>query len=489
VQKFLVASQRDGVGKTTTSMNLAAGAALAGVRVLLLDADPLGSVSSALRLQEQPGRYDFREHDIDLPGVLVTDVVPGLDVLSPYAGDGCADEELEKLLVLLKQGGLLADVYGCLIVDTPPFLGANPGQLLATCDEYLIVMRAEALAARTLPVLQELIRRSPGGQAIRMRGILLTLPEDEEPGCHLERELRGRLGARILPPVIPHDPEVGLALADGLPVVQVREDAPAAEAYLTLVQYLQLSEGSPKAAQPLDRIALFVRAAAELPAAPVVLPAPQAPAYQEPPRRLAPVTRKFAPSSLPASPSAPQKLTPVPRTKRPAATPPAIPNDPPPRALPARPVVARNSLFLLPFDRKSTGGSANRPPRLRKRRNSGSLPRSPSAQAQEPPAATAAPTVPLSAVEPASQRPPLWVVWVILGAGLGFFFRFVQLPASFIPIVVGAAVAAGVVVALRLIQTGNTASGPAAAPQDGYASPYGHAGAVPWDDQTYRAVR
>ena len=54
VRKLLVASQKGGIGKTTTSINLAAAAALAGTRVLLLDADPLSNVSTALHLGSHP---------------------------------------------------------------------------------------------------------------------------------------------------------------------------------------------------------------------------------------------------------------------------------------------------------------------------------------------------------------------------------------------------------------------------------------------------
>jgi chromosome partitioning protein len=196
VRKLLVASQKGGVGKTTTSINLAAATALAGTRVLLLDADPLSSISSSLNLSQHAQREILRESGIDLPGVLVSGIVPGLDVLSPYEAGGCSDEELDALLALLAAPAF-QECYGCLIVDTPPFMGANPGQLLATCDEFIVVMRAEPLAYRTLPAFLELVQRARG-PSIGHRGILLTLPEGEQTGGRWERELRGRFGSRIL---------------------------------------------------------------------------------------------------------------------------------------------------------------------------------------------------------------------------------------------------------------------------------------------------
>ena len=74
MRKLLVASQKSGVGKTTTSVNLAAAAALAGTRVLLLDADPLSSVAAMLGLHAHANRRTLRQEGLDLPGVLVCDV-------------------------------------------------------------------------------------------------------------------------------------------------------------------------------------------------------------------------------------------------------------------------------------------------------------------------------------------------------------------------------------------------------------------------------
>src|SRR6516165_6350286 len=94
VRKLLVASQKGGVGKTTTSMNLAAATAMSGsTRVLLLDADPLSNISTALKLYEHPRRQSLRSAGIDLPGTLVVNLVPGLDILSPYEEGFCSDTD------------------------------------------------------------------------------------------------------------------------------------------------------------------------------------------------------------------------------------------------------------------------------------------------------------------------------------------------------------------------------------------------------------
>lgn len=240
MRKLLVASQKGGVGKTTTSINLAAAPAMAGARVLLFDADPLSSISASLNLTQHPRRQPLRQAGIDLPGILVSNVIPGLDVLSPYDDGGCADDELNLLLALLGTPAF-QECYAALVVDTPPFMGANPAQLLSTCEEFVIVMRAEPMAYRTLPAFLELVQRSRATHPIQMRGLLLTLPDGEAPGGRWERELRGRFGNRILPHGIPFDESVGQAMLFGQIVTHSHRESPVTTAFHGLVEYLKLA--------------------------------------------------------------------------------------------------------------------------------------------------------------------------------------------------------------------------------------------------------
>ena len=83
----------------------------------------------------------------------------GLDVLSPYEAGPCSDANLEDLFRLMDAPQFCAS-YGCLVIDSPPFLGADPGQLVVAADGFLVVSRAEPLAHRTLPAFLELVQRS-----------------------------------------------------------------------------------------------------------------------------------------------------------------------------------------------------------------------------------------------------------------------------------------------------------------------------------------
>ncbi len=241
MRKLLVASHKGGVGKTTTCTNLAAATAQAGARVLLLDADPLSAIGAALNLAEHPRRQTLRQAGIDLPGVMVSDIIPGLDLISPYEEGTCSDDELGQVLELLSSS--VIDHYSCMIVDTPPFMGADPVRLLNVCDEFVVIMRAEPLAYRTLPAFLELVQRSKKpGRHVQMQGILLTLPEGEPLGGRWECELRGRFGPRVMPQVIPYDEEVGRALLAGQIVSLYNPTSSASTQYLALAEHLALNE-------------------------------------------------------------------------------------------------------------------------------------------------------------------------------------------------------------------------------------------------------
>ncbi len=265
VRKLLVASQKSGVGKTTTAINLAAATSMSGARVLLLETDPLASVDVALKLSEHPDRKPLRLSGIEIPGVLCRDILPGLDVLNPFDEGCCSDEHLDQVLQILESPAIQEE-YDCLIINAPPFLAGHPALLLRSCDEYIVVMQAEPLAHRTLPAFLELVQRTSQqeGLSVRMQGILLTLPENEGTNGHWEHELRGRFGGRILPQCIPYDEEVPRAQLFGHVFVHASPESPAALEYKELVTQLQLTRNISPSARRRTIEATLVTAAASV---------------------------------------------------------------------------------------------------------------------------------------------------------------------------------------------------------------------------------
>jgi chromosome partitioning protein len=445
VRKVLVVSQKGGIGKTTSCINLGAATAMAGGRVLLLDVDPLSNITVSLNLPQHPQRQSLRTAGVDLPGILVTGVLQGLDVLSPYEDGGCSDQDLDDLLKVLASPEVDA-AYSCLIINTPPFLGANAAQLLGAADEFLLVMRVEPMAYRTMPAFLELIQRSKRDKAVEMKGILLTLPEGEQVGGRWERELRGRFGNRVLPQVIPFDEEIGKAALFGQVAACAAPGAPAACTYHSLAAHLELAVGANpeqlEAEAPLLTVAAAMRAAGAF----VRRPAKKSQALIKVPSHAVIGGEREGFEVRADQPELPNGID----------------------------EVVFRSLPEMDFDEEAL---APTPSRVTGRRSSPLLKPPVVATVKTPPAheAPAAPVLPPAPHASNGLPPRALLVAVGLAVVLGVGFRFVSLPASLmpyiVPIGVGIAVSAGIVLVLRLILiAGEVSDKQSAAPLNGRSS-------------------
>jgi chromosome partitioning protein len=230
MKTLLISSQKGGVGKTTTSINLAALAGQSGSRVLLVDCDPSGGVSSSL--------------STDFDGV--ASVLPGVELISL---DENATPDVTTLRNLLKrvETARYSGNYDLAILDSPPFLGEWLQLLLGLSDEVVLVMRSDPMGFRTLPAFLEALQEATlSGSRVKMRGILLTLP----PHDRWEAEVREALGAYLLPATIPHDPAVTEALLDGRPVVLTHPDSLSATSYRNTAETLGFFQEKPRPTPP-----------------------------------------------------------------------------------------------------------------------------------------------------------------------------------------------------------------------------------------------
>jgi chromosome partitioning protein len=237
MRKLLVASQKGGVGKTTTALNLAAIAALSGQRVLVVDADPIGSAAVSLNLSAGEPSQNAAA-DLALKGQFWAGAFPGMDLLCPYSSSAFAEEELSECLQRLERLGKRRR-YDLVILDAPPSLWQRSRLLLGAGLEVLLVLRTEVLAFRTLPGFLEMIRNT-GPSRCQLAGILLTLPPGQTPNSAIERQMFERLGRHALPVAVPHDNAASEALLAATPLVPFRPESEAAQAYLQIGQHLGL---------------------------------------------------------------------------------------------------------------------------------------------------------------------------------------------------------------------------------------------------------
>ena len=242
-----VVSQKGGVGKTTTAINLAAALAKLGTRTLLIDIDPQGSVRFGLGLRSEGGGIaEFLEGSKELPEIVRATSLPFLRVLLAGAvvdtGDHAEYQQLVARSPKLKELFELAVQRGYLVVvDTPPGLGPIVQAVLAASDRVLVPLQCEPLALQTTSQILKGIKAAMAKHdSLRLEGIVLTLYEEESAIC---RKIAERVRQQLPPELVfevpvPRTPATVEAFAAGQPVVLRSPDDPASAAYIALAEAL-----------------------------------------------------------------------------------------------------------------------------------------------------------------------------------------------------------------------------------------------------------
>jgi chromosome partitioning protein len=239
-RRLMFASQKGGVGKTASAVNVAACLAQFGYRVLLVDTDPIGSVAACFGVNLAPGHPGlFGLEKWDLADLTLPDVAPNLDLL-PYAEDGRSIDlnAVHRSLALL--GERAAGIYDYVVVDTRPSVADMTRRLCQVVDEVIVVFQCHPLAYRTLGgILGQLKDARSDGANARLAGLLLTMVDQSDPmQIQLEEHIRRSLGQAMFATAIPHDATVGEGLMSNRPAVLYQPDSPSANAYRELTEHL-----------------------------------------------------------------------------------------------------------------------------------------------------------------------------------------------------------------------------------------------------------
>ena len=241
-----VANQKGGVGKTTTAINLSSCLASLGKKVLAIDMDPQGNMTSGLGIDKNEVEYTVYElilGQVGIEKVICKDALENLDVLPTNINLSAAEIELigveEKEFIIRKEVDKVKKNYDFIVIDCPPSLSMLTINAMTTADSVLVPIQCEYYALEGLSQLIHTIdlvkeRLNP---ELKIEGVVFTM-YDARTNLSLQvvENVKDNLQQTIYKTIIPRNIRLAEAPSHGLPINLYDPKSSCAESYMLLAE-------------------------------------------------------------------------------------------------------------------------------------------------------------------------------------------------------------------------------------------------------------